>query len=325
MDLDLIFLGTGGSVPTASRAPAAVLVRRGGERLLIDCGEGTQRQMQRSTGLVQLDRILITHFHADHWLGLPGLLKTFDLQGREKPLEIVGPRGLLELLRTLGRLIGRISYGLEPVELDPGDAVTLAGAEVRSFAVEHRARALGYALVEEERPGRFDPAAAERLGVEPGPSFGALQRGEEVAGADRTVRPEQVMGEARPGRKIVVTGDTAPCEMTRIAAHQADVLVHDGSFADEEAERALETGHSTARGAARLASEAGVRFLALVHISSRYNVGAVLGEAREDFPAAEAPRDFDIVEIPFPERGVPTLAPDGARKRPKEAPPAAPE
>jgi ribonuclease Z len=324
MDLDVVFLGTGGSVPTARRATAAVLIRRGGERLLVDCGEGTQRQMQRSTGLVQLDRVLITHFHADHWLGLPGLLKTYDLQGRERPLAIAGPKGLGELMRALSRLIGRTTYELALTELEPGDAVPLDGAEARAFEVEHRARAMGYALVEEARPGRFDTEAAKRLGVEPGPAFGVLQRGEEVRGAGGTVSPDEVMGEPRAGRKVVITGDSAPCEMTRVAAHEAELLVHDGSFADEESERARETGHSTARDAARLAREAAVRFLALVHVSSRYNVSAVLEEARQEFPAAEAPRDFDIVEIPFPERGEPRLVPNGARERPSEAPEAAP-
>ena len=324
MDLDVVFLGTGGSVPSARRSTAAVLVRRGGERMLFDCGEGTQRQMQRSTGLVQLDRIFLTHFHADHWLGLPGLLKTYDLQARETPLVLHGPPGLRELIRVLEGLIGRTRYELVLDEVAPGDSVELDAAAVRPFEVEHRGRAQGYALVEEARPGRFDTEAARALGVEPGPAFGALQRGEEVPGADGPVRPEQVMGEERPGRKLVVTGDTAPSEMTRIAAHQADVLIHDGSFAVEETDRAAETGHSTARDAARLAREAEVRFLALVHVSSRYNVTAVVEEAREEFPGAEAPRDFDIVEVPFPERGEPTLIPKGARERPREAPPAEP-
>ena len=316
MDLDVVFLGTGGSVPTARRSTAAVLVRRGGERMLFDCGEGTQRQMQRSTGLVQLDRIFLTHFHADHWLGLPGLLKTYDLQARERPLTIHGPPGLRDLMGTLERLIGRTRYELELDELGPGDAVPIEDAAVRPFEVAHRGRAQGYALVEETRPGRFDTDAARELGVEPGPAFGALQRGEEVAGTDGPVRPEQVMGAERPSRKLVITGDTAPCEMTRLAAHQADLLVHDGSFAAEEAERAAETGHSTARDAARLARDAEVRYLALVHVSSRYNVTAVVEEAREEFPGAEAPRDFDILEIPYPERGEPTLIPKGARQRP---------
>jgi ribonuclease Z len=313
MDLDVIFLGTGGSVPTARRATAAVLVRRGGDRLLFDCGEGTQRQMQRSTGLVQLDEVFVTHFHADHFLGLFGLIKTYDLQGRERPLRISGPPGLHELFGALRRVVGRIRYGVELVELEQNEAVPFDGYEVRCFPVEHRVTAYGYALVEDERPGRFDPEAARRLGVEPGPAFGALQRGEEVRGRDGPVRPEEVMGEARRGRKVVITGDTGPCEMTRVAAHAAELLVHDASFADEEAGRAAETGHSTARDAAKLAREAEVRMLALVHVSSRYNVSAVLDEARQEFAASEAPRDFDLIQIPFPERGEPTLVPRGAR------------
>jgi ribonuclease Z len=320
MDLDVVFLGTGGSVPTARRATAAVLVRRGGDRMLFDCGEGTQRQMQRSTGLVQLDEVFVTHFHADHFLGLFGLIKTYDLQGRERPLRISGPPGLEALFSALGRVVGRIGYGIELVELDADAAIRFDGYEVRCFPVEHRMTAYGYALVEDERPGRFDAEAAGRLGVEPGPAFGALQRGEEVPGRDGPVRPEDVMGSVRPGRKVVVTGDTAPCEMTRLAAHEAELLVHDASFADEEAARARETGHSTARDAARLAREAAVRMLALVHVSSRYNVRAVLDEAREEFAPSEAPRDFDLVEIPFPERGEPKLIPNGAREAQPSSP-----
>jgi ribonuclease Z len=168
-------------------------------------------------------------------------------------------------------------------------------------------------VIEDTRPGRFDPALAERLGVEPGPDFGRLQGGQSVRGTDGPVLPEQVMGEPRRGRKVVVSGDTAPCEMARVAAHEAELLVHDGSFADQEAERAAETGHSTARQAAELARDAGAAMLALVHISSRYDVREVLAEAREAFPATEAPRDFDLVEVPLPERGPPRLIEDGAR------------
>lgn len=314
MDLDVVFLGTAGSVPTARRSTACLLVRIGGERLLFDCGEGSQRQMQRSTGLVQVDEIYITHLHADHYLGVPGLLKTYDLQGRERPLRIYGPPGTVELFRALRRIFGRTSYEAEVIDLPEGEEVRHDGWEVRPFAVEHRMRAHGYALVEDERPGRFDPAAAQRLGVRPGPDFSRLQAGEEVRGENGTVRPEDVMGAPRRGRKIVVTGDTLPCEMTAVAAHEAQLLVHDGSFADEEAERAAETGHSTARQAGRLAREAGVAMLALVHVSSRYDVRAVLGEAREEFPGAIAPRDFDLVEVPFPERGNPRLMEGGARR-----------
>ena len=315
MDMDVVFLGTGGSVPTARRSTACVLARVGGDRLLFDCGEGSQRQMQRSTGLVQVDEIYITHFHADHYLGIPGLLKTYDLNGRERELRVIGPPGLFELFKSLRRIFGRLAYEVDLIELDPGEGIRHDGYEVRPFAVEHRMRAHGYALVEDSRPGRFDPVEAERLGVAPGPDFKRLQGGETVNGVD----PAQVMGETRSGRKVVISGDTSPCEMTRVAAHQAQLLVHDSSFADEEVQRAGETGHSTGRQAAELAASAGVEMLALVHISSRYDVRAVLAEAHEAYPQAIAPRDFDLVEIPFPERGKPRLVENGARERPEPA------
>jgi ribonuclease Z len=318
VDLSVVFLGTGGSVPTARRATACLLARIGGERILFDCGEGAQRQMQRSTGLVQLDEIYLTHYHADHYLGLPGLLKTYDLQDRQRPLRIVGPQGLHNLFSVLGRIFGKLTYDVELVELAEGDAVRHDEFEIRSFPVEHRMRALGYALVEDERPGRFDPDAATRLGVQAGPDFSRLQAGEHVQGTDGVVTPDEVMGSPRRGRKVVVSGDTGPCEMTRVAAHEAELLIHDASFADEEVGRAAETGHSTARQAAELAKETGVKLLTLVHISSRYDVRDVLAEAREVFPTAEAPRDFDLVEIPFPERGEPSLIEKGARARSPE-------
>ncbi len=315
MDLSVIFLGTGGSVPSARRSTASVLVARGGERLMFDCGEGTQRQLQRSLGLTQVDEIYLTHFHADHILGLPGLLKTYDLTDRQEPLIIYGPRGLHDLFRTLKPIVGRTGFELELVELEPDEAVPHDGHEVRPFPVEHSARAYGYALVEEGRPGRFDPEAAQRLGVPEGPAFAALQRGEEVKGASGPVVPSDVMGEARAGRTVVITGDTAPCKATVEAARNAELLVHDASFAEEEAQRAAETGHSTVGQAAAVAREAEVKLLALVHISSRYHVGKVLEEAKEVYQPVVAPRDFDLIEIPFPERGDPKLVPSGARDR----------
>jgi ribonuclease Z len=314
MDLSVAFLGTGGAVPSARRNTASVLVTRGGERLLFDCGEGTQRQMQRSLGLVQVDAICFTHFHADHFLGLPGLLKTYDLTERERPLTVYGPRGLRDLIQSLGRVIGRVGYKLDLVEIEPGDAIPCDGAAVRAFPVEHSVRALGYALVEQDRPGRFDPEAAKRLGVKEGPDFAALQRGERVEGAAGPVEPGEVMGESRAGRTLVITGDTAPCRATVEAARGADLLVHDASFAEEEAQRAADTGHSTVGQAAAVAREAEVKLLALVHISSRYHVGKVLEEAREVFEPAVAPRDFDLIEVPFPERGQPFLTANGTRE-----------
>lgn len=315
MDLSVTFLGTGGSVPSARRSTASVLVARGGERLLFDCGEGTQRQMQRSLGLVQVDSIHFTHFHADHVLGLPGLLKTYDLTDREKPLTVYGPRGLRELFMALRPFVGRLGFGLELVELEPGEAVAGDGYEVQCYEAAHSVRALGYALVEAARPGRFDPQAARAAGVPEGPAFAALQGGEEVEGSGGPVRPEQVMGPPRPGRTLVISGDTAPSPATVAAAADADLLVHEASFAEEDAQRAAETGHSTVGQAAAVAAEAHVKLLALVHISSRYHVGKVLEEAREVFEPTVAPRDFDVIELPFAERGEPRLLAGEARDR----------
>jgi ribonuclease Z len=304
MDLSVFFAGTAGSVPSARRGLPAVLVRHGGDRLLFDCGEGTQRQLLRSVGLPDLDSIFLTHFHADHWLGLPGMLKSFALRERSEPLAVYGPPGLNELMATMRVVYGRLPYGLSIVELEPAEAVQRDGYLIAAIPVRHKGEAAyGYALVEEPRPGHLDPELAQRLGVTPGPDFGRLQRGESVGG----VRPEQVMGPAREGRKVVLSGDTAPCEALAIAAHQADVLVHEATFLHEEAERARQTLHSTARQAAELARDAEVRLLVLTHVSSRYAGGELRDEARAIFADTESARDFDTVEVPFPERGAATL------------------
>lgn len=303
MDLSIFFAGTAGSVPSARRGLPALLIRRGGDRLLFDCGEGTQRQLVRSVGLADLDDIFLTHYHADHWLGLPGLLKTMDLRGREEPLTVHGPPGLAELVSTLRRAYGRTAYELRLTELAPGESVARDGYEIVPFAVRHRGAAYGYALVEPRRPGRLDAELAERLGVAPGPDFGRLQRGETVDG----VHPEQVLGPARAGRKLVISGDTAPCEAVAVAAHEADVLVHEATFAREQAGRAAETAHSTAAQAAELAGRAQVRLLSLTHLSTRYLGRELRDEARETFAPTVVPHDFDTVEVPFPERGAPEL------------------
>ena len=304
MDLEVFFAGTAGSVPTARRGLPALLIRRGGERLLFDCGEGTQRQLVASVGLADLDAIFLTHFHLDHWLGIPGLLKTFALRDRDRRLTVYGPPGLREVLGMLNPVIGRLPYELSLVELEAGEPVPGDGYRVAPFRVEHRTtRAFGYALVEDERPGAFDPAEAERLGVTPGPDFGRLQRGETVNG----VAPAQVMGPARPGRKIVISGDTSPSDAVKVAAHDADLLVHEATFLESERARAAETGHSTARQAAEIAADAGARMLALVHVSTRYFARDVRDEARATFADSVVPRDFDAVELPFAERGEPKL------------------
>jgi ribonuclease Z len=303
MDLSIFFAGTAGSVPTARRGLPALLVRRGGDKLLFDCGEGTQRQLVASVGLPEVEAVFLTHFHADHWLGLPGMLKSFELRDRETPLTVYGPEGTAALLAVMGRVIGRLRYPFSVVELEPGESVGFDGYEIGAFNVRHRGPAYGYALVEDPRPGRFDADKAEALGVAFGPDFGRLQRGEAVDGVD----PAQVVGPERPGRKVVISGDTSPCEMVRVAAHRADVLVHEATFLDEEVQRALQTGHSTARQAAEVALEAEVRMLALTHLSTRYGGREIRDEARATFERTEVPRDFDTIEVPFPEKGEPEL------------------
>jgi ribonuclease Z len=315
VDLDVVFLGTSGSMPTPKRALPSILVRRGGERLLFDCGEGTQRQLLRSdVGLVELEEIFLTHFHADHYLGLPGMLKTFALRGREVPLTIYGPRGLGDLLGSLRKIFGRLSYEVSMVELAPGDELARDDYRIAAFAVDHGVTAVGYAIVEDARPGRFDVDVADRLGVPAGRERGILQRGEPVTLDDgRIVAPDQVLGEPRAGRKLVLTGDTAPTASVVDAAADADVLVHEATFLAEERDRARETLHSTASEAALVAQEAGVRLLALTHVSTRYFGHQVVEEATQVFPGTVVPRDFDLITIPFPERGEPELVRSGAR------------
>jgi ribonuclease Z len=303
VDLSAFFVGTAGSIPTPRRGLPSLLVRRGGHRILFDCGEGTQRQLVSSVGLAELTEVFITHFHADHWLGLPGLLKTFDLRARERPLAIHGPAGIRELITLALRVAGRVRFPLELIELAAGDVVERDGYRIAPVPVRHRAPAFGYVLYEDERPGMFDPATAKRLGIAPGPEFGRLQRGETIRG----VTPDQVMGPSRPGRKLVISGDTTPSETLAVAAHDADLLIHEATFADDERERAAQTGHSTASQAAAVAARAEVKMLALTHFSTRYSPRELRDEARAIFKATVLPRDFDTIEIPLPERGGPTL------------------
>jgi len=312
VDLSLHFAGTAGSVPTARRGLPATLLRAGGDRVLFDCGEGTQRQLIRSVGLVELDAIFLTHHHIDHWLGLPGMFKSFDLRDRERELLLYGPPGTAALLQSVRPTYGRLGYPLTVIDLEAGDVIEWDGYEVEAFNVQHRGQAFGYAVVEDDRPGRFDPDRARALGVADGPDFGRLQAGETVDG----VRPEEVVGETRRGRRIVLSGDTRPCDAVRAHAADADVLVHESTFLHEDAARARETGHTTARQAAELAAEAGVTLLALTHVSQRYHPRELRDEARATFASTELPRDFDQIVVPFPEKGAPSLVRAPREERP---------
>lgn len=313
MDLRLVFLGTAGAVPTVDRAPSGLLVIRGGERLLFDCGEGTQRQMMRSVGLAHIDRIFITHLHGDHFLGLPGLLKTLGLMGREEPLDLYGPSGLEEMLQVSYRMFGRFPYSLAVHEVDPGPVVEGEGYRITAAGTDHGLPSLAWCLEEYPRPGRFHPERAIALGVAPGPDFRHLQLGESlVLPSGLVVEPEQVMDEARAGRKIVITGDTRPAGAVVALSRGATVLVHDATFAESEQARALETRHSTAREAAEVATQAGVRLLVLTHLSSRHGRRELLSEARSVFRDTVLPSDLDHLVIPFPEKGGPELVKAGS-------------
>jgi ribonuclease Z len=297
------FLGTAAARPTVARNVSALTVQREGDLWLVDCGEGTQRQMMRFGTGFALRGIFVTHLHGDHVLGLSGLLRTLALQSREEPLPIWGPPGSRATLEEIVHLGGRLTAFPVPVsELSPGDAVELGEYAVEAFAVRHGTPAVGYRFAEHPRPGRFDVARARALGIPEGPLFGRLHRGEPVEVEGRTVTPDEVVGPPRPGRVVVVTGDTRPVPATVEAARGAELLVHDATFCHDEADRARETHHATALEAARVAREAGARRLALTHVSARYSANAtpLEQEARRIFPGAVVAHDGLVVEIGYP-------------------------
>lgn len=301
--LSVIFLGTAGSMPTPNRNPSAVLINRGGELILFDCGEGTQRQMMRSkTGMMRINYIFITHFHADHLLGIPGLLETMAFQGRNSPITIAGPPQIARVVELLGMLgCHSRKYEIRALELSPGDTVQMDGYQVEAVETLHSVPSLGYCLREDMRPGRFNRESAIELGVPPGPLFGRLQRGEVVDVGERSVMPKQVMGPPRPGRTVVYTGDTRPVKSIVDVSRGADLLIHDGTLADEMADWAKETKHSTAGEAAKVARSAGVKKLVLTHISSRYSEDAslLLADAKRFFDETFVAEDLMKMEIPL--------------------------
>jgi ribonuclease Z len=304
MSLALRLLGTSASRPTVERNVASLAVVREGETLLFDCGEGTQRQMMRYGVSFGLADIFFTHFHADHVIGVIGLMRTMALQGRTEPLRLWGPRGGARMLKRAEEFgMDRVSFPVEIVELDPGTRVERKDYAIVPFAVDHRgSRSLGYSLVEEDRKGRFHPERARELGIPEGPLWGEIHRGRSVTLADgRVIEPSVLVGAPRPGRKLVLTGDTRPCRATVDAARDADLLVHEATFGDEEQVRAVETGHSTAREAARVAADASVQALVLMHFSARYSRDASeLGrEAREVFERTVVGKDGLEVEVPY--------------------------
>lgn len=296
------FLGTAASRPTVARNVSAIALQREGEQFLFDCGEGTQRQMMRFGTGFALGDIFITHIHADHYLGVIGLLRTLGLQARTEPMRLWTPSGTRAVLEEAVHLgVERVPFPIRIHEVEPGEPIARAEYDIVPFATQHGIRSVGYALVEHDRLGRFDIERARALGVPEGPLFGRLHRGEPVEVDGRVVDPADVVGAARPGRTVVYTGDTLPVEATERVARGADLLIHDATFDDEEEQRAAATGHSTARQAARLAAAAGVQRLVLTHVSSRYseNPRRLEREARSEFSASVVAHDGLSLEIPY--------------------------
>ncbi len=271
--LRVTFLGTSSARPTVSRNTSALAVQREGDLYLFDCGEGTQRQMMRYAVGFTVKDIYLTHMHADHYLGVFGLLRTMGLQDREEPLGIYTPPGGEELLKEAVALeMEELPFPVSIEPLAPGESVRHDGYVIAAYQASHPGGANGYVLKEDERPGRFFLEKARKQGVPEGPLFGRLQRGEVIDLDDgREVKPEQVMGDARPGRSLVYSGDTRPCDTTVEAAAGCDALIHEATFSEEELERAGRTGHSTAGQAGEIAKRAGARQLILTHLSARYS------------------------------------------------------
>jgi ribonuclease Z len=300
--LRITILGTAASRPTVGRNVSAIAIEREGDHMLFDCGEGTQRQMMRyGTGFSVAD-VFFTHTHADHFLGLTGLLRTMALQGREESMRLWGPRGTAGVLRDAVELgQERVPFGVAIHELDADDRVERESYDIIAFATRHKTRSLGFVIAEHDRLGRFNPDRARELAVPEGPLFGRLHRGLDIELDGRVIRAADVVGPARPGRKVVYTGDTRPCRQTVQISARADVLIHEATFAQDEADRARMTGHSTAREAADVARRAEVERLVLTHVSARYadDPRPLEREARAVFGRTVVAQDGLVIEVPF--------------------------
>ena len=304
--LGVTFLGTGAACPTVERNVSGLALMREGEMMLFDCGEGTQRQMMRYGVGFSFSEIYFSHYHSDHLLGVIGLFRTMGLLDRKDGVTLYGPRPAQKIINhALGVGVERIKFPVEIIEVKPGDRLKRKEYDIMVFETEHRIDTVGYALVERDRLGRFDPEVAKSLGVLEGPLWGQLHRGQAVTLPDgRVVSPDLIVGPSRPGRTVVYSGDTRPCDGVRRAAQGADLLIHEATFGSDERERAVETGHSTASEAAQLARDAGVKRLVLTHISARYSREApeLIDEARAIFPSVTIARDGMAVDVPFPDK-----------------------
>ena len=302
--MQIVFLGTSGSWPTPKRNVSAIAVKRGPEVLLFDCGEGTQRQFMLSTlSFMQVTRIFLTHFHGDHFVGLPGLVQSMSMNGRDAPLDVYGPRGVEQLVTELLSL-GYFTPGFQvrAKELAAGASLDCGDYAVTGFEAVHTVPGLSYMLEEKARPGRFSLERAKELGIPEGPLYSRLQAGEAVKAHGREFRPEDVMGPPRRGRKIVYTGDSMPNDALIERARGADVLIHDATSDAALEEKANRYGHSSSRQAAEVASKAGVGLLVLTHLSPRYeDPSTILADAKAVFENVRIAEDFTEIEVPYPD------------------------
>ncbi len=301
--MKVVFLGTSGSMPTPRRGSSGVVVGVGRSLYMFDCGEGTQRQMVRAgVGFRRRMSIFLSHLHGDHVLGLPGLLQSMSLLGRERRLDVYGPAGTVDYVRAFSETLGGPSFPVIIHEImEPGTVYSDEKLEVAAVRSSHRVESWSYGLFEKPRPGRFHPDKAKALGVPEGRLWHRLQHGEPVTVDGRTIQPMEVTDPPRPGRRIVYSGDTRPYPGMIELARGADLLIHEATFSQELQERAAEDGHSTAREAAEVAREAGAKRLALVHISSRYyDPEVLLEEARQVFGDVFVAEDLMEVEVPLP-------------------------
>ncbi|MFO7967335.1 MAG: ribonuclease Z [Archaeoglobaceae archaeon] len=303
MLLKITFLGTSGTTPSVERNLSAILIQLGKHRVLFDCGEGTQRQMMHAKTGFKLDAVFITHLHTDHFLGVFGLLETLSLNEREEKLTVYSPDA--KFLRFMFKAFGYeyLSFPVEVIDLGDGEEVDFDDFKVVSFQTDHIVNSLGYALIEEDRPGKFDRKKAENLGIPPGPLYSQLVNGESVKIGEKLITPDMVVGDSRPGRKVVYTGDTRPCEEVETVETitDPDVLIHDGAFTSELQEWAEETKHSTAREAAEIAHKIGAELLVLTHISARYSKDAtpLLEEAKEVFKNTLIAHDYYSLQVQY--------------------------
>jgi ribonuclease Z len=280
------------------------MMNREGELLLFDCGEGAQQQMMRAKTGLSISSIFITHWHGDHFLGIPGLVQTLSFQGRREPLEIFGPEGIEKFVHYILSLgYYRLRFEVRTRKVKAGDVIKRGGYEIIVVETDHSIPSVCYVLNEERRLGRFNPEKAMELEVKPGPLFSKLHHGESVFVKGREIKPDEVVGPPRPGRKIVYTGDTRPCTSVIEASKDADLMIHDGMFCEDLRDWAIESKHSTAAEAADIAKQAGAKQLVLTHISSRYSesVKELLKEAKGVFENTIVARDRMVIEIPYPD------------------------